>query len=62
MCKSRNYFTLAVLENGQWSAAFGDYDREAVAQERIDTYSGKPARIIKTSPHQADINAAIAAL
>jgi hypothetical protein len=61
----RKYFTLAIKEDGVWAPQFGDYDRECVEQERVDTYAEhKKAnwRILATSGHQRDINAAVAAL
>lgn len=62
----RTYYTLAVLpkaDGQQWSPQFGDYDREVVAQELIDTKKdwprGSKLLIIKTNDDQKSINEAI---
>lgn len=63
---ARKYYTLAVWpksEGNQWSPQFGDYDRECVAQELIDTKSdwprGSQFKIICTTDAQQAINTAI---
>lgn len=60
------YYTLAVRENGTWGAQFGDYDRETVAEEKIDYadhgYLARDLKIIRTGDNQTDIDAAIAAM
>lgn len=64
----RNYYTVAVRENGQWAIHFGDYSRAVAASEQMDILEGdasltvRDCRIIKTSDAQAAIDAAIAAL
>jgi hypothetical protein len=64
---SREYYTLAVYEDGHWSPQFGDYSRAVVKQEREDWHDsqGYPyahLTIISTGPLQADIDAGIRAL
>lgn len=62
------YHTLAVKENGQWSAQFGSYDREDVVAEREDwldadtDLGSRNIKVIASGDAQADIDAAIAAL
>lgn len=58
--KARPYYTLAIKEDGAWSPQFGDYDKQAVIQERIDSYAGFAYRIVTTDDaKQATINAQI---
>lgn len=64
---ARQYYTLAVWpkpEGNQWSPQFGDYDRECVEQELLDTKSDWPRgtkfKIVRTATDtQTAINAAI---
>lgn len=56
---SKAYYTLLVqYEKGdQWSAAFGDYDRDVVEQEKEDDYGdAHKARIVRTGDTQAAID------
>lgn len=64
---TKRYHTLVVRDNGKWLPQFGDYELEAVRDERdswlyADGYKRADVRIITTGDGQADINAAIAAL
>jgi hypothetical protein len=58
----RKYYTLATLDDGVWSPQFGDYDRDAVLEERCNEYEGQRVKIISTGDAQADIDTGIAAL
>lgn len=63
--KAKRYYTLLVrYEAGDaWKAAFGDYDRETVVDERDDSYADAAAtKIIATAPDQASIDAEVAQL
>jgi hypothetical protein len=66
--KPRQYFTLLERgEDGIWQIAFGDYDREAVAEEMRDILSKEPRgsrsasryQIIESGPSQAEIDAEV---
>ena len=69
---ARKYFTL--IErcpiSKTWSPQFGDFDRNVVVEEGQSMHDqigftiskGTKFKIISTSPKQADINAAVAAL
>lgn len=63
---STTYYTLAVREDGVWAPQFGDYDRDVVADEKLDYrdhgYSARDLKIIRTGDTQADIDARIAAM
>lgn len=62
---ARRYHTLAIREDGRWAPQFGDYDKDAVLQEREDSYGEtkrRDWRVITTGDKKADIDAAIAAL
>ena len=60
------YYTLLEKHAGAWAVAFGDYDREVVADERADLIDGgqraKDLKVITTNEDAASINAAIARL
>ncbi|MCP1937405.1 hypothetical protein J2R95_003200 [Bradyrhizobium japonicum] len=64
---ARTYYTLLEKHHDDtaWSIAFGDYDREVVAQERDDIrdghgFEGQRLKIIATNDAQADIDAKVA--
>lgn len=67
---SKAYYTLAERQpDGTWAPAFGDYDKDVVAQERADMLHGsagriraKDLRIVRSGDSQAAIDAAIAKL
>jgi len=63
---ARRYHTLLTRTDGRWGIEFGDWDREVVVEEMLDSYAAdfkaKDRKIIATSGKQADINAAVAAL
>lgn len=66
----QRYYTLAILTDGQWHAEFGDYDREAVLDEREcytddahpDGVTSRNSKVVKSHDSQASIDAAIARL
>ena len=65
MTTTKRYFILAVRfeASDRYTAQFGDYDREVVAQEREDEYEEAYAtRIISAPDDQQSIDAAIAKL
>lgn len=63
----KTYFTLAVrVPDGLWTPQFGDYDRDVVLDEQLDTEEDWPKRskfkIIRTYDSQADVMMGIAKL
>lgn len=63
---AKRYYTLAVREDGQWTAQFGDYDRETVQAELDDyvdhDYRKRDLRIVQSNDDQASIMNAVARL
>ena len=56
---SKNYYTLVVRENDQWSPQFGDFNKEVVNDEMDDSYGEykkKDLRVICTSESQEQID------
>lgn len=58
------YYTLAVLDDGQWGAQFGDYDHSVVEDERSEYnenmgYKPSALKIIRTAADQKSIDLAI---
>lgn len=61
------YYTMVARDNKaqKWSPQFGDFDRETVEQEvrdQKDSETFKFFKIVSSTPHQKDIDAAVAKL
>jgi len=58
------YYTLLTKDakGDDWSIQFGDYDREVVEDEKVDSYSDCYTKIICTHADQQSINDAVANL